>query len=430
MDISKIAAPGSPKSRMIYHEDPQQLHVNTLDKHCYFIPFAEGQDAFADREQSGRFELLNGEWGFRYYNAHGVICGDSVNFSIEPMGSAEVSVAIPLIESGETYIRFIFTAKQKTLFWEQGYEVCFDQLKLCDGAAETGCAKAEGDVVIADEPLSVIVSAGDVTYRFNKRKSEFDSVRVRGKELLDRPLSFNFFRAPADNDAMRGDWYRAHLNDYTARNYGVTVTKTESGAEIALRESFGWSIHQPFAYMDVVYSISAEGALGIKCSAEFSNKVTFLPRFGKRLFLPKAFRSVEYFGYGPFESYIDKHQASYIGRFSADISELHEDYIRPQENGSHYGCRFMTVSDGETKVRFTVPNGFSFNASQYTQEDLAAKGHNFELEKCGSSVICVDSAMAGVGSNCGPALAEKYRLPLPKISAEYRIEFLSESERE
>ncbi|MBP0957177.1 MAG: glycoside hydrolase family 2, partial [Oscillospiraceae bacterium] len=69
MDISKIAAPGSPKSRMIYHEDPQQLHVNTLEKHCYFIPFAEGQDAFADREQSDRFELLNGEWGFRYYDS-------------------------------------------------------------------------------------------------------------------------------------------------------------------------------------------------------------------------------------------------------------------------------------------------------------------------------------------------------------------------
>lgn len=61
MDISKIAAPGSQKSRMIFHEDPQELHVNTLDKHCYFIPFAPGQNAFAPREDSPRFELLNGE---------------------------------------------------------------------------------------------------------------------------------------------------------------------------------------------------------------------------------------------------------------------------------------------------------------------------------------------------------------------------------
>lgn len=89
----------------------------------------------------------------------------------------------------------------------------------------------------------------------------------------------------------------------------------------------------------------------------------------------------------------------------------------------------MTVTDGETSVRFAAPERFSFSASQYTQEELAEKRHNFELQKCGSSVICVDSRMAGVGSNaCGPALAEKYRLPLPELKAEYRIEFLSASE--
>ncbi|MGN0700326.1 MAG: glycoside hydrolase family 2 TIM barrel-domain containing protein [Oscillospiraceae bacterium] len=83
MDISKIAAPGSPKSRMIYHEDPQSLHINTLSKHCYFIPFAEGQDAFADREQSDRFELLNGDWGFRYYDSIIDLEDDFVSVSAE-----------------------------------------------------------------------------------------------------------------------------------------------------------------------------------------------------------------------------------------------------------------------------------------------------------------------------------------------------------
>ena len=102
---------------------------------------------------------------------------------------------------------------------------------------------------------------------------------------------------------------------------------------------------------------------------------------------------------------------------------MHEDYIRPQENSSHYGCRYMTVTDGENDIRFTSDKDFSFNASQYTEEELAAKRHNFELEKCESNVICIDSLMAGVGSNaCGPELAQKYRLPLPQISAAFHIE--------
>ena len=83
----------------------------------------------------------------------------------------------------------------------------------------------------------------------------------------------------------------------------------------------------------------------------------------------------------------------------------------------------MLISDGETSVKFTSGESFSFNASEYTEEKLAEKKHNFELEKCGSSVVCIDSQMAGVGSNaCGPALAEKYRLPLPEISANFHIE--------
>ena len=357
----------------------------------------------------------------------GVISEGSVEFSIEPMGSTVVEIPeAKEISERETYIRFIFTSKNDTLFCKKGYEVCFDQIKLCDNANKEISAENGGEVTVDDSPMFTEIAAGKIRYRFNKRISAFDSIKTDGKEILDKPLEFNFFRAPVDNDVMKWDWYRAHLNDFTVKNYGVEVKGIPHGAEISLRQSFGWSIHQPIAYMDVVYTISGDGSLDIKCEAKFSNKVTFLPRFGIRMFLPKNFDEIKYFGYGPYESYIDKHQASYMGNFSAKVSQMHEDYIRPQENGSHFGCRHMTVTNGETNIRFTADEDFSFNASEFTQEELAEKRHNFELEKCGSSVICVDSRMAGVGSNaCGPALAEKYRLPLPEISARFHIEIAS-----
>ena len=349
----------------------------------------------------------------------------AVPFDLTPMGSTEIVIPDAAVQfDRETYIRFIFTAKNSTSFCENGYEMCFDQIKLCNAAEKIQHLDNNADIVLDDSPLYVTVSVGDVSYRFNKRLSEFDSIKFDGRELLDRPMQFNFFRAPVDNDVMKDEWYRAHLNDHTVKNYGVTASITAEGAVISLRQSFGWSIHQPFAYMDTEYVISSCG-LDIRCKAEFSNKVTFLPRFGIRLFVPKAFDRVDYFGYGPYESYIDKHQADYIGNFTANIRDMHEDYIRPQENGSHFGCRHMTVSDGRINLRFTAENDFSFNASEYTEEELAAKRHNFELQKCESNVICVDSQMAGVGSNsCGPALADKYRLPLPNISAKLHMEIL------
>lgn len=347
-----------------------------------------------------------------------------INFSVDPMGSTEISVPKAAeIKDREAYIRFIFAAKEDTLFCEKGYEVCFDQIKLCSASHQKPAANSDVPATFKDEPLFVNVVANDISYRFNKRISGFDSISVGGKELLDRPMAFNFFRAPVDNDVMKDDWYRAHLNDSTARNYGVVTEKTSDGVEISLRQSFGFSMYQPIAYMDTTYTIFNNGLLLIKCNAEFSNKITFLPRFGIRLFVPKRFHNVEYFGYGPYESYIDKHQADYVGNFSALIEEMHEDYIYPQENSSHYGCQHMTVTDGETRIKFTASEAFSFNASEYTQEELSSKQHNFGLQKCESNIICVDSKMAGVGSNaCGPELAPAYQLPLPSVSAEFYIQ--------
>lgn len=45
------------KIKMIYHEDTQALHIGTLDKHCYFVPFAKGQDPL-------RTVKILSEWSF------------------------------------------------------------------------------------------------------------------------------------------------------------------------------------------------------------------------------------------------------------------------------------------------------------------------------------------------------------------------------
>lgn len=347
-----------------------------------------------------------------------VVREGSFPFSLPPLGTFDIE--IPGTEYGD-HIRFVFTASHATDYWEEGSEVCFDQLEL--RPAEYVPVSAESLVELREEPLCITVASGEMEYRFSRRLSAFDSIKRCGRELLDRPVQFNFFRAPTDNDVMKGDWYGMHLHDSTARNYGVTAEVQGNAAVIRLRQSFGWSIHQPFVYLDVEYRISG-GMLAVSCRGRVSDKVQFLPRFGIRLFLRRDFTQVEYLGYGPHESYIDKHQANWFGEFTADISAMHEDYLRPQENSSHFGCLRAEVTDGDTSVEFASPDGFSFNASEYTQEELAEKRHNYELEKCGSSVICVDSAMAGVGSNsCGPALAEKYRVALPDISAELRLIF-------
>ncbi|MBQ3906670.1 MAG: DUF4981 domain-containing protein [Lachnospiraceae bacterium] len=351
------------------------------------------------------------------------IAEGKLEYSIAPMGQQRYVIPeLKLLSGKELAIRFLFTMKEETLWCKKGHEVCFDQLILSEFEPHEKRKNIGAKLSLEQTPLEYTVSVGDVVYVLSRRSGEITSIKWQEKELLDQPIRHNFFRAPIDNDNLKDEWYKAHLQSYVSKVYETSAEQKDDEIAINIKHSFGWSMYQPFARAETEMLFGTDGSLRIITDGETSNKVTFLPRFGIRLFLKKSFDHVRYFGFGPEESYIDKRRASWLGLFQARVSEMHVDYIRPQENGSHYGCKYLELKGKEARVRFEGARPFSFNVSEYTQEELTEKKHNYELEKSGSTVVCIDSAMAGIGSaSCGPALSDKYKIPLPGIHLDVTI---------
>lgn len=53
-----------------HYENLHVLHENTVANRSYYIPAEERfDDLVENREHSGRFQLLNGMWGFRYFDS-------------------------------------------------------------------------------------------------------------------------------------------------------------------------------------------------------------------------------------------------------------------------------------------------------------------------------------------------------------------------
>ena len=51
-----------------HFENLQVLHENTMPNRAYYIPASVKRDDLVEhRENSDRFQLLSGDWGFRYY---------------------------------------------------------------------------------------------------------------------------------------------------------------------------------------------------------------------------------------------------------------------------------------------------------------------------------------------------------------------------
>ena len=163
--------------------------------------------------------------------------------------------------------------------------------------------------------------------------------------------------------------------------------------------------------LETVYVIDGGGKLLVDVKAKKNSVYGVLPRFGIRFFLEDSQDKLTYFGCGPFESYIDKKNASYIGIFNSDADSEYVDYIKPQEHGSHCDTEWLEVSGADRSIRVeAIDKPLSFNLSKYSVEELCAKAHSFELEKCGDTVLCVDYKQNGIGStSCGPELFEQHR---------------------
>ena len=265
----------------------------------------------------------------------------------------------------------------------------------------------------------IIISGKEFRYVFDKRRGCFTEINYRNVNYIEKPMEINIWRAPTDNDRfVKLDWYNACYDTAYAKVYSVSTFCDSGVVVIKLKQAIVADSIQAIAEVESEYQINGNGEIMINICAARLPIFPALPRFGIRLFLNKQFEKVSYYGYGPYESYTDKRRASYPGRFVTTVKDNMVEYLKPQENGSHYGCEEIKIENQTNGYLKVISDSVSFNVSHYTEEELTGKTHSFELMDSGYTVLCLDGEMSGIGSNsCGPVLMEKYRVSeQPKLS--------------
>lgn len=304
--------------------------------------------------------------------------------------------------------------------------VCFEQFLLYKGKKKRDEKKdnTNGHKLKLMEDYKAYTVIGDVfEYRISKYSGLPESILWNDKQMIEKPISYQVFRAPVDNDRnIKNEWASYYLDRLMQKVYSCNAESYENRVEIITRSSLGYKTRQNTLKIEQRLVIENNGQIHFSGDIQVHENRIFLPRFGLRLFLPKEFCKVTYYGYGPMESYIDKHQAAYVDVFEDNMENMHEDYIRPQENGSHFGCEYVKISDGITQIDTSSEQLFSFQVSPYTAEELARANHNYELRESGYTVLSLDYKMSGVGSNsCGPALAPEYQLKEKQFSYNFSM---------
>lgn len=303
----------------------------------------------------------------------------------------------------------------------------FDEIALGGSFASFPMPGKPRPLTVRQTDTEIVILGLGFTYVFDRLRGTFRSMEVGGRQLLDRPMEFNIWRAPTDNDRnIRQLWEQAQYHRSAGRGIRTEVSRAGECVVLETETAICAAAMQRLLTLCCRWEICGDGTVKAAIHARKAQSLPSLPRFGLRLFLPSAMENVTFWGCGPQESYADKHRASAYGRYEAKVPQLHEDYIRPQENGSHWGCDMAVLEGGGLRLRAMSPEPFSFQASPYTQEELTEKGHNYELSPCGSTVLCLDYRQNGIGSNsCGPALKARYSFTQENFT--YRITLVPES---
>ena len=308
-------------------------------------------------------------------------------------------------------------------------------------------------IVLREHGAQIEVTGADWRYIFDKRTGLFDSMSYRNRQILGAPMTIDIWRAPTDNDRnIRHAWERAGYDRATTRAYSVQMRTVASsgiadGADTAAANADDMDVSgvamavnavelrcdmavvaptvQPIARITATWTIHADGSVAVKMDVRKDPAFPFLPRFGVHMRLLKTMRDVTYCGFGPNESYIDKHRSCWHGVFTGTPDTLYEAEIKPQENGNHHDCSWASISgegaglmivngDGSDEPERT---GFDFQALPDTAAEMTRKAHDFELERSEFTEVSVDYMQSGIGSNsCGPELLPQYRLDADRFT--------------
>jgi beta-galactosidase len=146
--------------------------------------------------------------------------------------------------------------------------------------------------------------------------------------------------------------------------------------------------------------------------------------------MPTAMKTVEWYGRGPHESYVDRKSSAAIGLWRGAIAEQNHDYMRPQDTGNKVDVRWMELSGQGAGLRVRADKPLMMQALAFPYTDLYRRApgtwKSTDIVPHGETTLIVDAAQWGVGgdttwSHVGQPHM-KYRTRLEPTRIAFRLE--------
>jgi beta-galactosidase len=353
---------------------------------------------------------------------HEVARGQLSDFEIAAGESKTFALELPTdIPTGEAFVRVHFYTQNSTAWCESGHELGFEQLakenkQVTPSFYAEDCSQSTGVSLACDNLIAHFEDNALSSFIFDNR------------QLLATQLHLQAFRAPTDNDGIKGwagqegkpygRWISAGLNNLelehveATRDGNCVIVESKGvckGGEIELKQHFTLTNDE---HGDILH---------VHNEFLVSDGLPDLARLGVTLSLAKGFENLEWYGYGPHENYSDRLASTYISRFKSTVSEQYVPYVVPQDHGNKVGVRELALDDGKTKIEFiAIGTPFEASVSHYSVSDLYAAKHTTDISPRPETIVNIDVRQRGLGTaSCGPDTTDDHKI----FPGHYTLEF-------
>ena len=333
-----------------------------------------------------------------------VVKKQKMDTNVVPLSSGSYEIPFVIPEDAEYAVTVSFVLREYTFWAKAGHEVAFGQKVY----------KKEVKFAVPEKPLQVVrgkvnigVKGDDFDCLFSLLNGGLVSYRYAGKEMIEKIPMPNFWRAPVDNDngsmapGRYAQWkiasmYISHRNGGMFDNVPTTVEETEHSVTITYTYYMPTT---PAAKCQVAYTVFGDGTVETKLTYDPVEGLPDMPEFGMMFKLNADYDNVEWYGYGPEETYADRRHGAKLGIYKNKAADNMAKYLVPQECGNKVGVRYAKVTDYKGRGLLFSGDELSFSALPYTPHELENAAHPYELPQVHYTVVRVALAQMGVGGD-------------------------------
>lgn len=326
------------------------------------------------------------------------------------------------------YVNISYQLREDTSYASSGHEFATAQFEL-PLYKEGIMVRPEGILNVEKEHTTLHVKGANFSLDFNLVNGNLMNIVRDGMQVLSKGPRLTLWRAPISNDMEIIDKlkkvYFLHLEHEVVMNIDYHMEGNILKVEVdTINSTTNSAWHFKTKY---VYTVCPSGDILIDVEGTPSGRVDLapdmLPRIGVSMHLDKSMEHVRYFGMGPGENYADSKEAAQMGLYANTVDGLFTNYVIPQENGNHMGCKWVSMTNDRGMGLLASTEGdFNFSASWYEDKDLDDAKHTCDLVKRDYIVFNVDYKQNALGTNsCGQWQLDKYRAKFEDFKLSFRL---------